>query len=88
VEDLETLKKQLAYESQHRGMRELDLLLGEFAQRVLPSMGEAELKEFQELLTFSDDDLYGWFFEKTKIPENAPHSLIKAILSRKNYPYP
>lgn len=80
--NLEALKKRLAYESQHRGMRELDLLLGQFVQKFLSLMEESELNELQALLTFSDDDLYGWFFEKTKIPETAPLTLIKLIMDQ------
>jgi antitoxin CptB len=79
MEDKGALKKRLYFESQHRGMRELDLLLGQFAQKFLPSMGGRELKEFEILLGFSDDDLYGWFFEKADVPKGAPHALIKMI---------
>ena len=37
------------------------------------------LKQFEDLIAFSDQDLYGWFFEKKSIPPNAPGFLIKAI---------
>jgi antitoxin CptB len=60
-------------------MKEMDLILGRFAQRSLHAMRHTELRQFEDLLAFPDQDLYGWFFEKTPIPENAPQELIKMI---------
>ena len=62
MEDLELLRKRLLYQSQHRGMREMDLLVGHFAERHISSMNEEELKQFESLLALSDDDLYGSSF--------------------------
>lgn len=75
----ETLKKRLLYQSQHRGMKEMDLLLGEFARYFLHTMNVEELLAFEDLLAFPDQELYGWFFEKAPIPEDAPHELIKML---------
>ena len=75
----ETLKKRLLYQSQHRGIKEMDLLLGEFARRFLQTMNAKELLAFENLLAFPDQELYGWFFEKAPIPEGAPHELIQRL---------
>lgn len=79
MEDLEILRKRLVYQSHHRGMRELDFLLGRFADKYVPSMSYVKLKEFEVLLDFPDQELYGWFFEKTAIPQNSLQSLILTI---------
>lgn len=60
---MELLRKRLLYQSQHCGMREMDLLVGHFAERHIPSMSEEELKKFEVLLALPDDDLYGSSFE-------------------------
>jgi len=79
MEDVDTLKKRLLYLSQHRGMQELDCLLGGFAQNYIESMDDETLKQFEDLLSFSDQDLYGAFFEKKPIHQSSSQSLIIAI---------
>jgi antitoxin CptB len=75
------LRKRLLYQSQHRGMREMDLILGGFADQNINSMSLQELEQFEALLAFPDQHLYGWFFERAPLPESAPKNLIKAILA-------
>ena len=79
MEQIDILRKRLLYQSQHRGMKEMDLVLGGFAKHSLHTMARKELVQFEELLAFSDQDLYGWFFERTTVPKNAPRELIKIL---------
>lgn len=60
MEPLEKLKKRLLYQSQHRGTKELDLLLGKFAEKTLPSMTLEEAKKFDEILALPECELYEW----------------------------
>ena len=64
MESLETLKKRLLYQSQHRGTKELDLLLGKFAEKALPSMTQEEAKKFDSLLALPECELYEWLCNK------------------------
>ncbi len=79
MEDLETLRKRLLYQSHHRGMRELDFILGRFANRHVPSMTQEELEQLEALLVIPDQELYGWFFEKIEAPTGPLRSLALAI---------
>ncbi len=79
MEELEILRKRLLYQSQHRGMREMDWILGGFAQKYIEVMSREELQQFEALLTFPDQDIYEWFFEKIPVPRNAPESLVLRI---------
>lgn len=79
MEDLEIFKKRLLYLSQHRGLRELDYLLGKFAQNHIESMDYETLKQFEGVLSSSDQDLYGWFFENKPPHQNIPQFFIKLI---------
>ena len=79
MENLEILRKRLLYQSQHRGMREMDMLLGGFAQQHIESMTREELKQFETLIALPDQALFGWFFEKMAIPQDVPSSFIKKI---------
>ena len=71
------LKKKLIYQSWHRGMQENDLLLGAFADAVLPTFGEAELKAYQDMLNHNDTDLFAWITGQRPIPAN--ESMIRRI---------
>ncbi|MBA3813642.1 MAG: succinate dehydrogenase assembly factor 2 [Alphaproteobacteria bacterium] len=79
MKQIDILRKRLYYQSHHRGMKEMDLVLGGFAQQHLPEMNQEDLLQFEALLAFPDQDLYGWFFEKAPISENVPGTLIEMI---------
>ena len=49
-ESLETLRARLVYQSRKRGTLESDLLMSTFARDYLPSMSEAEMKEYDKVL--------------------------------------
>lgn len=66
------LRKKLIYQSWHRGTRENDLLLGAFADAILPSLPEADLKAYKEMLEHQDADLFAWITGQHPIPENEP----------------
>ena len=83
MEDLLTFRKRLLYQSQHRGMREMDFLLGAFGERV-QNMRRSELEEFEFLLSFPDQTLYSLFFEEGPLPEGVSKSLVKEVLTFKN----
>jgi antitoxin CptB len=76
---MDTLKKRLYYQSQHRGMKEMDMLLGRFAEQHLEHMNHEELQQFEDLLAFSDQALYGWIFENEPLPADAPRELVLMI---------
>lgn len=52
--------KRLTLRSWRRGMKEMDLILGRFADRSLAAMGERELAAYEALLAENDQDLYLW----------------------------
>ena len=78
METLETFRKRLLYQSQHRGMREMDLLLGEFGKKAL-SMSQAELDAFEFLLSFPDQTLYALFFDNGHLPSGVSESLVNEL---------
>ena len=56
----ETDLKRLRMRSWRRGMKEMDLILGPFADGALARLGEDELALYEELLSENDQDLYAW----------------------------
>ena len=60
MDDLEKKRKRLKMRSMRRGIKEMDLILKNFADLNLNSMSEAELENFENLLLENDQDLYQW----------------------------
>jgi len=60
AEAIEIRRKRLLFRSWHRGTRELDLLLGPFAERHLSSFSGPELDRYEALLACEDARLFDW----------------------------
>ncbi len=69
-ETLENKRKRLIFRSDHRGTKEMDIILGSFARKNVPNFTDAELTEYDELLCNSDPDLYNWITGKEDMPKN------------------
>jgi antitoxin CptB len=61
------LKQKLIYRSIHRGCKETDFLIGEFAKENLNQMTDDELLIYQDFLEQDDLEIYNWVIDKTAI---------------------
>ena len=64
----EMRRKRLIFRSWRRGFRELDLVLGAFAERYLDALDDAELSEYEALLEVPDQRLYAWIVGREATP--------------------
>jgi antitoxin CptB len=71
----------LRYRSWRRGTREMDLLLGPFADRHLAGMDETELAAYERLLDESDPNLMSWLTGQAEPPPEMDAAL-RALLRR------
>jgi antitoxin CptB len=55
---LDTRRKRLLFRCWHRGTREMDLILGRFADSEIATLAEDELDELERLIEVPDPDLY------------------------------
>ncbi len=53
-------RKKLIFRAWHRGTREMDLLMGSFADAHVFGFDEKQLDAFEHILTCQDPDLYDW----------------------------
>ena len=73
MENNKFLKKKIIYRSNHRGTKEMDLLLGSFVNKYVDSFSKKELLELNNLLNTEDEIIYNWYFDrsiKAKFPVN------------------
>ncbi len=69
VETDENRLKRLRMRSWRRGTREMDLILGPFADDSLAGQSPALRDIFETLLTENDQDLYLWISDRAEVPE-------------------
>jgi len=65
---LDARRRRILFRAWRRGVREMDLVMGQFADANLPTLSEAELDEFERLLDAPDPDLLGWITGETPTP--------------------
>jgi antitoxin CptB len=61
-------RKKLQFRAWRRGFREIDLILGRFADRKLSDLDEAGLDAFERLLEATDQDVYEWITGQAPAP--------------------
>lgn len=71
----------LRYRSWRRGTREMDLLLGPFADRHLAAMDEPELAAYERLLDIGDPILMAWLTGQAEPPPDTDPAL-RALVRR------
>lgn len=59
-EGLDPRRRRLLFRCWHRGIREMDLVLGGFADAQLASLTEAELDELERWLEVPDQQIFAW----------------------------
>ena len=73
------LIKRLRFQSWHRGTRELDLILGQFADQFLKSMTAEQHSEYALLLEENDADLWDWISGALTLPRDKKGILLEQI---------
>ncbi len=76
-----TLVKKLTYQSNKRGCREMQIILGSFANQYLEKMDLENLQHFALLLQQNDCDIYNWLTKKAPIPANLHSYVMDKLLS-------
>ena len=66
---LDDRRKRLLFRCWHRGTREMDLIIGRFADAHLAELSDAELAELERLIELPDPDLYAALTGARSLPE-------------------
>ena len=74
---LDDRRKRLLFRCWHRGTREMDLILGRFADREIVSLSDGELDELEQLIEVPDPDLYA-----ALTGDRAPPAVAGALFDR------
>jgi antitoxin CptB len=76
---LEERRRRALYRAVHRGTKEMDWLLGRYAEGRLAAMDEAEMDEFEQFIALPDPSLQVWLMSGVGFVGSAFTALIGRI---------
>jgi antitoxin CptB len=76
---LDERRRRILFRAWRRGVREMDLIMGRFADAHLPTMTEAELSEFERLLDVPDPEIFAWIIGGERPPREFDTPLLARL---------
>lgn len=74
-------RKRLLWRATHRGIKEMDLILGGFVSRNLDGFSEAEITELERIMDIPDQEMLSWATKQADIPGEHASPLLTRILA-------
>jgi antitoxin CptB len=81
TETVENRRKRLRFRSWHRGTKEMDLLMGSFADAYLSGFGRDQLDRFEALLDVPEPVVYDWLLGRSRPPADFDHDVMRLLLA-------
>jgi antitoxin CptB len=73
-------RKKLLWRASHRGIKEMDILMGGFARSRLDHMTESELGHFEALIELPDQDMLSWITGEASVPAGQTNPLLPEFM--------
>ena len=80
-EGLDPRRAKLLFRSWHRGIREMDLVLGGFADAKIDALTDAEMDQYERLLEAQDADILSWITGGQPTPAAYDNAVFAMILA-------
>ena len=77
---LSARRKKILFRAWHRGMREMDLLLGQFADAMIGDLTEEQLDTLELLMELPDRDVLAWLTNEKETPTNYQSDVFEKIV--------
>lgn len=78
---LEPRRRRALYQAWHRGMREMDILLGKFADAHLATLSSSEMDDFEMLLNAIDRDILSWMTGEAPLPAEYDTPVMQKLMA-------
>lgn len=79
--DISPRRKRILFRAWHRGIREMDLILGQFADDEIANLSEEQLDELETIMGRDDADLVKWITGEKPVPDEFQTPLFAKIAS-------
>ena len=77
--DREVRRRRIRFRAWHRGTREMDLLMGGFADAELTRLDDVELGQFEHLLDLPDPLVFAWLAGMEVVPADEQTALFEKV---------
>ncbi|MFB2551539.1 FAD assembly factor SdhE [Ensifer soli] len=67
--DLDPRRRRILFRAWHRGIREMDLVFGQFAEAEVASLSDADLDALEAIMAEEDNDLVKWVTGERPVPD-------------------
>ncbi|WP_306027381.1 succinate dehydrogenase assembly factor 2 [Stappia sp. MMSF_3263] len=79
----EARRKRILYRCQHRGMKEMDILLGGYAKAHIGSLPDEKLDILERLMDVPDQDLFNWMIGRVAVPAEHDTDIYRSVVAFK-----
>jgi antitoxin CptB len=76
---LDARRRRIKFRAWHRGMLEMDLVMGRFVDAEIARLDEAEIDDFERLLDAEDREVLGWVTGEIATPEAYDTEVLRKI---------
>ena len=77
--NLDPRRRKILFRCWHRGIREMDIIMGEFADRHIDTLDDDQLDTLERILAVDDRDLIRWVTSEIEPPKEFDTPLFRAI---------
>ena len=74
-------RRKLLFRAWRRGVREMDLIVGRFADVYIDKFDEPQLDDFERLIEVPNNELYAWVVGETVVPSDHDTAVLRQLKS-------
>jgi antitoxin CptB len=78
-DSLDMRRRRASYRAAHRGTKEMDILMGRYAEAHLGVLDEDGIEHFERFLAVADPVLQGWILHASPVDDAEFSDLVRAI---------
>jgi antitoxin CptB len=79
-EGLDARRRKLLFRAWRRGVREMDLIVGRFADAHIGALDEPALDDFEALIEVPNATLYAWVIGEQAIPQGFDTAVLRKLV--------
>ena len=80
-EGLDVRRRKLLFRAWRRGVREMDLIVGRFADAFIDKFDDTALGDFERLIEVPNSDLYAWVMGRNAIPAGNDTAVLRKLIA-------
>jgi antitoxin CptB len=80
-EGLDVRRRKLLFRAWRRGVREMDLIVGRFADAHIGALDEPALDDFERLIEVPNASLYAWVTGDQAVPQDYDTAVLRRLIA-------